>query len=147
MLRQEIAHSRPLCQIRQYSCVDHQQPRVLLPRVLRCDVFKVLHGCTGPKRLEFLQFQIIDVHTHPTTLVIQIMISQLIIGYRTWAITRRSRKLGLFLLGFGSIVTALEWYSTVDGRTPAQVEVSFPIARSLVNSEATNDNYFCFKGK
>jgi len=58
----------------------------------------------------------------PVLKVIQIMISQVIIGYRTWAITRRSRALGLFLLGLGSIVTALEWYANVDGRTPVQEE-------------------------
>jgi len=56
----------------------------------------------------------------PVLKVIQIMISQVIIGYRTWAITRRSKELGLFLLGFGLIVTALEWYSNVDARIPVQ---------------------------
>jgi hypothetical protein len=56
--------------------------------------------------------------------VIQIMISQVIIGYRTWAITRRSKNLGVLLLGFGFIVTALEWYANVDGRIPVQEEVS-----------------------
>lgn len=56
----------------------------------------------------------------PVLKVIQIMISQVIIGYRTWAITRRSKELGLFLLGFGFVVTTLEWYSNVDGRIPVQ---------------------------
>ena len=60
---------------------------------------------------------------HPA-LVTQIMISQVIIGYRTWAITRRSKKLGLFLLGFGLIVTALEWFTNLHGRVPVQKEVS-----------------------
>ena len=54
------------------------------------------------------------------------MISQVIIGYRTWAITRRSKELGLFLLGFGFIVTTLEWYANVDGRIAVQEDVSFP---------------------
>ena len=66
-----------------------------------------------------------------TALVTQIMISQVIIGYRTWAITRRSKRLGLFLLGFGFTVTALEWYTNIHGRTPAQVEVSFLTAQYL----------------
>lgn len=56
----------------------------------------------------------------PVLKVIQIMISQVIIGYRTWAITRRSKELGLFFLGFGFVVTVLEWYSNVDGRIPVQ---------------------------
>ena len=55
------------------------------------------------------------------------MISQVIIGCRTWAITRRSKGLGVFLLVFGSIVTVLEWYAGVDlgGRIPVQEDVSF----------------------
>lgn len=56
----------------------------------------------------------------PVLKVIQIMISQIIIGNRTWAITRRSKKLGLFLLGLGLVVTGLEWYANVDGRIPVQ---------------------------
>ena len=62
-------------------------------------------------------------HTCPT-LVIQIMISQLIIGYRTWAITRRSKELGIFLIVFGTVITGLEWFSNVDGRTATQDDVS-----------------------
>jgi len=45
-----------------------------------------------------------------------------IIGYRAWAITRRSKELGIFLLSLGAIVTGLEWYSNVDGRIPVQDE-------------------------
>jgi hypothetical protein len=56
--------------------------------------------------------------------VIQIMISQVIIGYRTWNITRRSKEMGMFLLAFGFIVTVLEWYSNVDARIPVQTDVS-----------------------
>jgi hypothetical protein len=48
------------------------------------------------------------------------MISQVIIGYRTWNIARRSKEMGIFLLAFGFIVTALEWYSNVDARVPVQ---------------------------
>ena len=58
--------------------------------------------------------------------VVQIMISQAIIAYRTWNITRRSKEMGLFLVVFGSIVTVLEWYSNVDARIPVQSEVSVP---------------------
>jgi len=50
------------------------------------------------------------------------MVSQVIIGYRTWNITRRSKEMGIFLLGFGAIVTVIEWYSNVDGRIPVQSE-------------------------
>jgi hypothetical protein len=64
--------------------------------------------------------------THIPRSVIQIMISQVIVGYRTWAITRRSKELGIFLLGLGFIVTVFEWYSNVDGRIPVQDGVSFP---------------------
>ncbi|KAF9788546.1 hypothetical protein BJ322DRAFT_642481 [Thelephora terrestris] len=56
----------------------------------------------------------------PVMKVIQIMISQVIIGYRTWAITRRSKEVGLSLLGFGFIVTVMQWYANVDGRIPVQ---------------------------
>lgn len=54
----------------------------------------------------------------PVLKVTQIMISQAIIGYRAWAITRRSEQLGRFLLGLGLIVTALEWFTNLYGRTP-----------------------------
>jgi hypothetical protein len=74
------------------------------------------------------------------------MISQVIIGYRTWAITRRSRELGIFLIGFGFIVTALEWYSNVDGRIPVQEEVSFPHGSTPVNS-VTDGSLVCIQGK
>lgn len=74
------------------------------------------------------------------------MISQVIIGYRTWAITRRSKELGLFLLGLGFIVTALEWYANVDGRTPVQEEVSFTHGSALVNS-GTDRRSFGLEGK
>jgi len=56
----------------------------------------------------------------PVLKVVQIMISQVIIGYRAWAITRRSKELGIFLLSLGTIVTVLEWYSNVDARIPVQ---------------------------
>jgi len=65
------------------------------------------------------------VLTHSTP-VVQIMISQAIIGYRTWNITRRTKEMGIFLLTFGTIVTVLEWYSNVDARIPVQSEVSTP---------------------
>lgn len=57
------------------------------------------------------------------TPVIQIMISQVILGYRTWNVTRRSKEMGTFLLAFGLIVTTLEWYANVDARIPVQEEV------------------------
>ena len=69
------------------------------------------------------------------------MISQIIIGYRAWAITRRSKELGIFLLGFGIIVTAIEWYSNVDARIPVQEEVSALRHAALLNS-APDGNYF-----
>ena len=74
------------------------------------------------------------------TPVIQIMISQVIIGYRTWNITRRSREMGVFLLVFGFTVTALEWYSNVDARIPVQDEVSAP-RKAPVSISAANHFY------
>jgi len=50
------------------------------------------------------------------------MVSQAIIGYRTWNITRRSNKMGASLLTFGVIITVFEWYSNVDARIPVQSE-------------------------
>lgn len=80
------------------------------------------------------------------TPVIQIMISQVIIGYRAWAITRRSKQLGIFLISFGVIVTALEWYSNVDARIPVQEEVCALRNVPLVMS-APDGSYFCLQGK
>ena len=54
--------------------------------------------------------------------VIQIMISQAIVGYRAWNIAQRSRDTGIFLLAFGFIITALEWYANLDSRIPLQVK-------------------------
>jgi len=48
------------------------------------------------------------------------MLSQIIVGYRTWNIAQRSRDVGMFLLGFGFMITALEWYSNFDARKPVQ---------------------------
>ena len=77
-------------------------------------------------KVSLIRVSIAGSYTDPTP-VIQIMISQIIIGNRTWAITRRSKKLGLFLLGLGLVVTGLEWYANVDGRIPVQEAVRFPV--------------------
>ena len=52
--------------------------------------------------------------------VIQMMISQIIIGYRTWTIARRSADMGIFLLCFGFMITLLQWYSNLAFRVPVQ---------------------------
>lgn len=75
--------------------------------------------------------------------VIQIMISQVIIGYRTWAITRRSKNFGVLLLGFGIIVTVLEWYANVDGRIPVQEEVSFSFEPDSGDQPLTESIFVC----
>ena len=66
-----------------------------------------------------------QVLTHRMS-VVQIMVSQAIVGYRTWNIARRSNKMGAFLLTFGVIITVFEWYSNVDARIPVQSDVSTP---------------------
>jgi len=48
------------------------------------------------------------------------MISQTIVGYRTWNIAQRSRDIGIFLLGFGFMITTLEWYADFGSRIPLQ---------------------------
>lgn len=54
--------------------------------------------------------------------------------------------MGIFLLTFGFIVTALEWYSNVDARIPVQDEVSAP--RDVpVTTSATNRTYFYPQGE
>lgn len=78
--------------------------------------------------------------------VVQIMISQVILGYRAWAITRRSRDLGILMLGLGIIVTALEWYSNVDARIPVQDEVSGRDATAAGNA-APDGNYYFYPGE
>ena len=78
--------------------------------------------------------------------VIQVMISQVIIGYRAWAITRRSKELGIFLLSLGAIVTVLEWYSNVDARIAVQDEVSARGDMRSVNSAPDGGCHF-YAGK
>jgi len=48
------------------------------------------------------------------------MISQTIVGYRTWNIAQRSKEIGGFLLVLGFAITTLEWYADFDSRTPLQ---------------------------
>jgi len=50
----------------------------------------------------------------------QIMVSQAIVGYRTWNISQRSRGMGIFILAFGFATSTLEWYASFDSRTPVQ---------------------------
>ena len=52
--------------------------------------------------------------------VVQIMISQAIVGYRTWNIAQRSKRMGVILFSFGFAITALEWYANLGSRTPLQ---------------------------
>jgi len=59
-------------------------------------------------------------HTFTRCPVIQTMISQTIVGYRTWNIAQRSREIGIFLLVLGFVITGLEWYTNFDSRTPPQ---------------------------
>ena len=64
-----------------------------------------------------------DVHVrYVLTLpaVIQIMISQVIVGYRTWNITQGLNDMGVFLLVFGFVVTTLKRYSNFDSCIPLQ---------------------------
>lgn len=64
-----------------------------------------------------------DLHVDlaSSSVVIQMIVSQVIIGYRTWNIAQRSRYMGLFLLAFGFVVTALGWYANFDSRMMVQV--------------------------
>lgn len=65
-----------------------------------------------------------DLHVRYTltlTAVIQIIISQIIIGYRTWVVSRKSRRVGLFLLVFGLVVVCLESYANLRSRIPVQI--------------------------
>ena len=68
------------------------------------------------------------------------MISQAIIGYRTWAITLKSKEFGLLLLGLGLIVTVLEWYTNLNGHVPDLTEVSITTYSPPV-ATATDRNY------
>jgi hypothetical protein len=52
--------------------------------------------------------------------VIQIIISQAIIGYRTWNISQKSRDMGMFLLTFGFMIAVLEAVSNLGSRSPVQ---------------------------
>ena len=59
-------------------------------------------------------------HTFTRRPVIQIMISQTIVGYRTWNIAQKSKEIGTFLFVLGFAITALEWYADFDSRIPLQ---------------------------
>lgn len=61
-------------------------------------------------------------HVLTPSAVIQIMISQAIVGYRAWNIAQRSKDSGIFLLVFGFVITVLEWYANLGSRTPVQVD-------------------------
>ncbi|KAF9226320.1 hypothetical protein BS17DRAFT_777052 [Gyrodon lividus] len=54
----------------------------------------------------------------PVFKVVQTMISQVILGVRTFNITRRSRRMGLALLIFFIIATGLEWFTNMYNRVP-----------------------------
>ncbi|KZP14994.1 hypothetical protein FIBSPDRAFT_1048506 [Athelia psychrophila] len=56
----------------------------------------------------------------PAIKVIQTMISQVILGIRTYNISRRARWVKFFLIGFGIVVSAMEWLVTFFSRTTAQ---------------------------
>lgn len=56
----------------------------------------------------------------PVFKVIQIIISQIIVGYQTWNISQRSREMGIFLLALGFAIAALETFSNFDSRIPVQ---------------------------
>lgn len=68
-------------------------------------------GSFGPSRGHYL---------FTSFTVIQITISQAIVGYRTWNIARRSRDMGIFLFIFGLAITIVEWYANIDSRVPIQ---------------------------
>lgn len=106
-------------QIYQHHLVDNQQLWVLLPRVLKGSLFKVLPGGSCIQRRVSFSFLHGRCALIPS-IVIQIMISQAIVGYRTWTITKRSKDMGISLFIFGLLITVLEWYSNFEGRTPAQ---------------------------
>jgi len=56
----------------------------------------------------------------PVWKVLQIMVSQMILGYRTYSISRRSPRVKWFLLGFGVVITPLEWFTNLRLRVPTQ---------------------------
>jgi len=56
----------------------------------------------------------------PAWKVIQTMVSQVILGSRTYNISRRSRGIGCFLIVFGIIISGLQWYVNIYGRVSIQ---------------------------
>lgn len=56
----------------------------------------------------------------PAFKVVQAMISQVILGIRTYNISRRTRWVKFFLISFGIVVATMEWLVTFFSRTIAQ---------------------------
>ncbi|KAF9780475.1 hypothetical protein BJ322DRAFT_294885 [Thelephora terrestris] len=56
----------------------------------------------------------------PALKVTQIVISQIIIGYRTWNVSQRSSDIGTFFLMFGFAISGLESFANIRTHTPDQ---------------------------
>ncbi|OAX40516.1 hypothetical protein K503DRAFT_781355 [Rhizopogon vinicolor AM-OR11-026] len=60
----------------------------------------------------------------PSFKVIQIMVSQVILGVRTFNIAKRDRRLGIFLLMLYIVSISLEWFTNMSDRSPVVVNVT-----------------------
>ncbi|KAJ8584355.1 hypothetical protein M405DRAFT_826965 [Rhizopogon salebrosus TDB-379] len=58
----------------------------------------------------------------PAFKVVQIMISQVILGIRTFNIAKRDKRIGIFLLLLYIVSVALEWFTNLFDRFPASVD-------------------------
>ncbi|KAA1473047.1 hypothetical protein DENSPDRAFT_881736 [Dentipellis sp. KUC8613] len=74
----------------------------------------------------------------PVLKVIQTMVSQAILGFRAWNISRRSRLVGLGILGGGLVITGLEWFTNLYHRIPVSTNASSLHARET-NSDPDNE--------
>jgi len=84
---------------------------------------KLVQGITWRPRYSKASFFVLSAYAMSSpSAVIQIMVSQTIVGYRAWNIAQRSKDSGIFLLVFGFIITVLEWHANLVSRTPVQVD-------------------------
>lgn len=56
----------------------------------------------------------------PICKLLQIMVSQTILGVRTYAISRRSKSVGYFLIVFSFVSVGLQWFTDLWSRVPIQ---------------------------
>ncbi|KAL4073547.1 hypothetical protein J3A83DRAFT_2558919 [Scleroderma citrinum] len=61
-------------------------------------------------------------YVSPIMKVVQSMISQAILGIRTYSVSGRRRQVGIFLLAYYTITVSLEWFFNIYRRIPQSID-------------------------